>query len=380
MATTYGLTDQGFVRKTLEVCRSEIEADYRGAFGAGINLAPQSVLGQLLGVHAEREAKLWELGEAVHRAFDPDQATGSSQDAVAAITGTLRERAARSRVTATLTGTAGTVVQAGKRASVAGTGVRFELAAAVVIPGDGVFESVDYGPVAAPAGTLTVIDTPVAGWDGVTNALDATPGALAETHAALRVRREQELRAAGAAALDAVRADVLAVPGVTSCKVFENTGSVVDGDGLPPKSIEVLVSGGADQAIRDALWSTKPSGIETFGGVVGNVTSSQGTVHTVKFSRPDEKLVYLDVQIKKTAEYPADGDAQVMAQLVAAAFSPGEGVVSWALKKRITVAGITDVPALRVGLAAWPATEATLAIGTREVAKLDTSRIRITYV
>ncbi len=382
---TYGVTTSGFVAKTLAQCKAELEADYRDTFGQGINVEPQSVFGQIIGIHAEREADFWAILEDVYRAFDPDANEGDAQDAVAAITGARRAPARKSTVEVTLTGTPGTVVPAGSVASVFASSAKFELTAQATIGAGGtvsaVMESQEAGPVAAPAGTLTVIETPVAGWTDITNPTDATLGALAETAAQLRVRREAELRSTGAAAVDAVRADVLQVPLVTACTVFENVTGAVDGDGLPAKSIEVLVSGGDDQAIRDAIWKSKGGGIETYGSTTGTALDSQGTAHTIKFSRPVDKLVYLDVSIKvDAATYPADGDAQIISALAARTYSAGEDVVSWQLKKLITVSGVLDVPALEIGLSAWPASEATMAIGSRELAKLDSSRVRVTHL
>lgn len=439
MATTYGVTSTGFVAKPLSVCKEELEAVFRAA---GLDPSdPRSVEGQLVGGLAEREAELWDLAEDVYRAMDPDANEGDAQDAIAAITGTLREPARASTVDLVVAGTAGTVLEAGRVASATGTGYRFATAEAATIAaatawaptttyavgqrrtnGGEVYEvttagtsaasggptgqgsaivdggvtwkwvitgtayadveaaAEETGPKQALAGSITVIETPVAGWTAVRNPLDAEVGADLETAAALRIRREDELRAVGGAAIDAIRADVLDVDDVTACTVFENTGSVPDGDGIPGKAIEVLVSGGVDQAIRDAIWASKAGGIETHGGVTGTVLDSQGTSHTVKFSRPTEKLVYLDVDIKVDGTFPADGDTQVKAQLVAKVYAAGDDVIAWALKRLVTVAGVTDVPVLRIGLSAWPATEATLTIAARELAKLDSARIRVNHV
>lgn len=438
---TYGVTPTGFVTKPLADCKAELEAAFRAAFGANINLDPREPPGQLVGIFAEREAALWDLAEDVYRAMDPDANEGDAQDAIAAITGTLREPARSSTVTLTAGGTAGTVLEAGRVASSPATGFRFATTAAATIAaatawaaltpytvgqrctnGGEVYEvavagtsaasggptgqgsaivdggvtwkwvvtgtafadvaaaAEETGPKQALAGSITTIETPVAGWNAVRNPLDAIVGADLETAAALRIRREDELRAVGGAALDAIRADVLAVDGVTACTVFENTTSTTDADGIPPKAIEVMVSGGADAAIRTAIWGSKAAGIETHGGVSGTVTDSQGVSHTVEFSRPTEKLVYVNVDIKVTSSFPADGDTQVKAQLAAKTYAAGDDVIAWALKKLVMVAGVEDVPALRIGLSSPATAETTIAIAARELAKLDTTRITIAHV
>lgn len=440
--STYGVTPNGFVVKPLSVIKGELEADLRAEFGADVNLDAREPLGQLVGVMAERFSEAWDLAEAIYRAADPDGATGDGLEAIAALTGTRRAPATRSEAQAVLAGATGTIVPAGSAARSPSNGARWSLRSVVtlaavmpwagattyaagdrransgelyeVVTGgasaasggpsgtgtsivdgavtwrwigsgaaaaDGVFDADDTGPIQALARALSEIATPVSGWSTVLNLADATLGHAVESDEELRVRREQGLRAVGAAALDAIRADIVNLPGVTACTVFENTTASVDGDGLPAKSIEVLVSGGVDHDIRAAIWRSKAGGIETYGNVSGTTTDSQGVARTVKFSRPVDKLVYLDVSIKiDAATFPADGDAQVQAALAAKTYAPGDDVVSWALKKLVGVSGVTDVPALKVGLAAWPTTETTLAIGSRELAKLSTSRIRITHV
>lgn len=440
--STYGVTPAGFVVKPLSVIKEELEADLRAAFGADVNLDPREPLGQIVGPMAERFSEVWDLAEATYRSADPDGSVGDGLESIAALTGTRRAPASSSTTPAVVAGAAGTVIPAGSAATSPSSGARWSTRSAVtltavaawagatsyaagarranggelyqVVTGgvsaasggpsgtgaaiadgtvtwrwigsgaaaaDVVFDADDTGPIQALAGAIYEIATPVSGWSTVLNLVDASVGSAVETDEGLRVRREQGLRAVGAAALDAIRADVLAVAGVTACTVFENATAAVDGDGLPAKSIEVLASGGLDQDVRAAIWRSKAGGIETYGNVSGTHTDSQGVARTVKFSRPVEKLVYLDVSIKvDAATFPADGDDQAKVALAAKAYSPGDDVVSWALKKLVNVSGITDVPALKVGLAAWPTTETTLAIGSRELAKLSTDRIRITHV
>lgn len=85
------------------------------------------------------------------------------------------------------------------------------------------FLSQEYGPIAVPAGSLTEILTPVAGWQSITNFKAGVTGRFQETDEALRLRRAQSLRVLGAATVEAIRARVLQeVPGVSSVTIFEN--------------------------------------------------------------------------------------------------------------------------------------------------------------
>lgn len=86
-----------------------------------------------------------------------------------------------------------------------------------------------YGPIAAPANSLTEIVTPIAGWSSITNPQAGITGRNQETDAELRIRRAQSLHSQGAATVEAIRSRLLQeVPGVASVTVFENVTMTQD--------------------------------------------------------------------------------------------------------------------------------------------------------
>jgi uncharacterized phage protein gp47/JayE len=320
----------------------------------------------------------------VSSAFDPDAATGSALDTLAAITGTVRNPPLKSAATLTATGTPGTVLPAGRVVSVAGTGVRFATTEEATIGGGGTVavpaESEEYGPWPAAAGTLTVIETPVGGWASVTNALDATPGADVETDAALRLRRDAELASGGKGTVDALRAEVLRVDGVVACTVFENVTDATDADGVPPHAVEVMVQGGDDDAVRAAIWAAKPAGIATHGDEDGPVVDDEGTEHTVAFSRPVEVPIYVALSLHVEDDYPVDGDAQVEAEVVGLGdtYAAGQNVAASRLGARaFAVSGVAHLVSAYVGTAPGPGASV-VAIGPRQIPVFDTSRVDVT--
>lgn len=87
----------------------------------------------------------------------------------------------------------------------------------------GVFLAQAFGPVAAPANSVTEIVTPISGWISVNNPEAGLLGRNRETDAELRLRRLRSLRILGAGTVEAIRSRVLQeVPGVTNVFVFEN--------------------------------------------------------------------------------------------------------------------------------------------------------------
>src|SRR5262245_15395401 len=104
------LLPEGFSAMSLNDVKADLEAVWRAEFGASADLSADSPDGQVVGIMSERFALLWELAQAVYDGYAPDFAQGQALDEVAAITGTVRKSAAFSTVTATATGTNGTVL------------------------------------------------------------------------------------------------------------------------------------------------------------------------------------------------------------------------------------------------------------------------------
>jgi uncharacterized phage protein gp47/JayE len=419
-----GLDATGFTIKTLEEIREEINDELRTAYGQSVGLTDDDFLGRAVGIFAEREALLWELADAINSATDPDNATGAKLDSLAALTGTIREPAKKSTVTLTLTGTPSTTVTSGSQASVTTTLEKFTtLANATILAttawagttayalndrvtnSGNVYLCIVAGTSAGSGGPTTeaasivdntvtwrflgngtgddiiTIETAVAGWDSVMNILDATLGSDIETDEDLRSRREEELASPGTSPIDALRTDLLLVTGVTSVTLFVNNTDTTDADGVPPHSVEALVRGGADQDIWDALLAGVAAGIGTHGTESGTSTDSEGNDHTMKFSRPTQINIYVDITCTYDVDlYPADGDDQIKAAIVAFgdAQDTGKDAVSSSIKAQcFTVPGVLDVTLAEIDTSPAPTTETTIAIALRELAVHDTSRITV---
>lgn len=437
------LTPEGLVVRSLQEIRDDLDATCRGLFGQSIDLSDSSLMGQYNGAIAERLALLEEQLELVNASQDPDSATGAQLDSLCALTGTVRNPAAPSEVTLTLTGADTTLVETGSRAAVEVTGDEFTTTADATIAaltawanstaytlaqrrtnggnayvvitagtsagsggptteaaditdgtvhwrflGEGVgavdvaAESAADGAIVATSGTLTEIVTPVSGWTGVINILDADLGSAIESDEDLRVRRDLELARAGTGTVDAIRADLLELDDVTSVTVFHNPTDSTDGDGLPPHAVEALVQGGDDQAILDQLLASVAAGIATSGTTDGTATDSAGVDHDVSFSRPEGIDIYIDITVEvDPLRFPLGGDDLVALALVAAgdAYSTGRDVRASAVgASAFAVAGVIGAPVVEIGIAPSPGASTDIAISLRQLALFDSSRVTVT--
>lgn len=389
--TTYGVTATGFVDKPIEIILAEIEAAQKAALGTDFDVSAQTPEGQLNGIFSAKLRELWEVAQALHSALDPDKAEAVPLAALASLTGTLKQGATKSTVTATVNLDAGKTLFAGAIASVLGNATaRFVstvdvtnsggTAADVAVP----MEAETAGPVVANAGTLTVKVTSQPGWHSITNAADALIGQPVQTDGELRVQREIDLRRSGSAALDAIKANVVAVTGVTACNVFENATDATDVDGVPAHAIEVLVTGGAANDIAQAIWGTKAGGVRAYGLTSGTAYDVDGVARTMGFSRPTAVPIYLALTLTTDVTlYPADGDTLVKAAL-ALWSQENLGVGADVIVSRLgpvifaAAAGIIDVVAVLTGTAPGPSTSTNTPIGSREQATIDTANVAVT--
>lgn len=403
-----GLSDTGFEKRTIEDLLAQVQAEEVANISSATDVSSSSPLGQLNGSYVKIAAEIWDLMQAVYTAGDPDRNTGDGQDAVCAITGTTREGATRSQAEGVQVSlNIGTVLTVGSLVAVlSNPTAQFRFRGVEPAPGAPVveanftapangdyfmrFESVDTGPIVANAGTLTVIVTPISGWTAVTNATDAVLGHAIESPSALRLRREQELASPGSTTVDALQAALtqfMADEGlVPSVSVFENTDDVVDADGRPSHSMEVLINdGGAltNDDIAQEIWTDKGGGIQMFGATTGTAHDSAGNSRTVPFNRPTLVPIYFAITVVTNPDlFPSDGDVQIQEAVVTygqASRDPGDDVVQNSFYGPVWgVAGVTAVTILNLGTAPAPGGSADIAIAVRELATFDTSRVAVT--
>ncbi len=390
-----GLTPTGFEVPTIDEIRSEMADALRAAIDPALDTGPTSVMGQLIGILSEREHDQWIGQRDVWQAFSV-HGEGVSLTQLALITGTVRREATVSRVTATVTLNAGVTLPAGSRARAAAdlTAV-FETVADVTNGGGSpaalpvVMTSADPGPVRANAGTLTVIVTPVSGWTAVTNAEDAQLGLADETDSELRARREAELRVQGSANLDAVISDVLQVDGVEDVAGEENDTNATVG-ALSPHSFRIVFwdgdpSAALDTDVAQAIWDSKPVGIETIGSSSEDAVDVNGGLHEMSFDRATEQETWLEIDVEIDASrFPADGDDRIRQAVVDYAdanWRIGRDVILSALYGPVfTVSGLIRITAVRAGFVINPSGTVDLSVAFDEIARADTSRVEVNHV
>lgn len=393
----WGVTSAGFVKKTFNDVYGSIKDAVHATPGMSrVNLERDSFLGNVVAVAAAAIAEAWDALQEVYSSLDPDSATKRSLDIICKYTGTKRRGASYSLATCSVNVDPGVYAAGALTASVAGTPAsRFVNLDTVTNSGGSAatitgvrFRCEATGPVRAPSGSLTVIASPVSGWNSVTNPLDAVVGKDIETDAELRQRREEELSVNGASTFDAMTADILADGRVVHARVFQNDTDATVGS-LPPHSFECVIYDGTTDgsAISDAdcaalVWKCKPSGIRDVGTSSAYTPGADGLNHLVHFTRPTVVPIYATFAVVQNS---ADGVVNPLVDLRDAVlafardkYNVGTDVVWSSLFRPAFVRGIYDITDLFIGTAPSPSGTANIVIDDHSIAVFDSSRIMVT--
>jgi len=236
------------------------------------------------------------------------------------------------------------------------------------------------GPVFSAAFDVTVF-TPTGGLNTAINLADAVEGASIQSDQSLRLARETDLARAGTGTPPALEQAILDIDGVLSATVFYNPTDETDDNGVTPHACRVLVSGGADQDIWNALWNNVPIGIGTIGLQVGTVVDSQGVSQTLRFDRPTLVRVYVVIDVTcNENSFPSDGVAEIQAAIATYAQGAGTGVDAVARKigsQAFSVDGVDDFPHCYIGTSPSPASETTIPIDLESQFTIDTGDITV---
>jgi len=381
------VTATGFDRTRLDERLADLKAKIQAIFGIDINLDADTLDGQAVGIFAEAISNLDQLSEDVYHSFNPQSAIGIGLSRLVQLNGIRRQAGKFSTVTLRCSGTVGTAIPAQSLAKSQSTGVTFATNVDAVIGAGGYVDvaatATVMGVLTAPINTVTKIETPIYGWQTVTNQAAAILGANEETDEQLRLRRRASTTTPAQSLVESLYGALANIVGVTQVLVLENTLDVDDGNGLPPHSIYCVVQGGAQQTILDTIFLKKSTGATLFGATSGTVTDAMGGVHTVKFGRPAAVPIYIDITLSTRPGWPSDGDVRIKNAIVAWALINqliGQPVIHSRLFDPINSVPGHSVSLLEIGTAPAPTGVVDISIPFDQLATFDVANISVTIV
>jgi uncharacterized phage protein gp47/JayE len=393
----FELNTLGLQTQSIGEIKSELETKFRNSYGDNVNLLPDSVFGILIGIIAFLYWTGQQIALKVYNAFSVLTAIGTQLDKLVAYSGTQRKAATNSTAQGRFHGTPGTVIANGSLVRLIQTQSEWEVVDGPYVIGgggiiDGTIQAVETGPIQALTTNTSgwEIITVIAGWDAFETLEDADLGLDEESDNELRERHFLNLYKNGND-LVAIRAAVLSLTGVSYVKVFENTSLITNGDGLPGKAFEVLVDGGVDEEIVQAIGDTKPAGILAYGETVTlPYTDQDNNNYEISFSRPTDIDIWIKVTITTTGaeeDLPPNAIQSIedaLLEFANANHEIGDNVVpDYFIGTVYGAVGNKSIINVLVQLSTISfvaATDAVINIGIRERADFDSARIQVLEV
>lgn len=300
------VTDTGITAPTYDVILEWFQNQYRSIYGSDIVLDNSTQDGQWIAIQAQAMNVCNQAMITVFNSFSPAKAQGAALSSNVKINGISREPATNSTCDVVISGDVGTVITNGTVLDTVNRNT-WNLPESVTIPEGGLATVTAIcatpGPISADIGTLTIIGTPTDGWTGVTNATVAAIGQPMQTDDSLRMQQARSTMLPSVSIMDGIVGGILALPGVSIVKGYENDTAVTDDNGIPAHSIAMIVEGGDAMQIATVIANKKSMGVPTYGTTTETVTDSSGTQRTINFFRPTETNIYVKLTVKPLANY-----------------------------------------------------------------------------
>lgn len=384
----------GIHRVRLDQRLADFIAAFQVIYGSDINVDPDTVDGQFLGIVSEMAADADALLEQIYLARSPASSVGADLSRLVQLIGITRNVASASTANVTFGGVAGTVIPSGSLVDTTDQPpAHFQTVGDVTLDGfgnaTGVVRATTTGPVFAPAGLISVIKTVISGWSSVTNPAAVNLGSNQETDVALRVRRAASVAINSKSIVDGIYAALANIQGVSEAVVFENrTASPIARLGstdLPPNAIQCVVRGGLDGDIAAAIFAKVSAGVTLVGATSATVIDTQGTVQVIKFDRPTPVAIFAAVAMRGPTALPASAAFQAAVRQALVDYGTATVKIGQVIIRTRLFSPVTDIvdgsgfsiDTIKIGTSALGVAELDIAIPFTGIASWDPSLVTI---
>ena len=304
MAITFN-NQTGLVAEETSVVRAKIAQEWKNAFATDPRLPvldtnPETPAGQLIDGQTALASEKDNDMIYIANMFNPKNATGVWQDALAAIYFLNRKIALPTYVTCQVRGAYGTTIPYGALVQDV-NGYTFLNTSVVVIGSSGTtniyVRCTETGAVEVAPNTVTQIVTTVPGWDSVTNPSAGITGRDEESQAAFENRRAGSVGKNSHGAVASIYGTIADLNNVVAVLVLENTTNAdktIKGVTLAGHSVYISVYGGDNTDIARAIYNKIDGGVGTQGNTMltynpasDNIADQPDALYTYYIERPD---------------------------------------------------------------------------------------------
>ncbi|MXV65925.1 hypothetical protein GS537_06810, partial [Saccharibacter sp. EH60] len=319
------LTTAGFVGPSeQDILNGRLE-DLNTALGGGANTSLSTPQGQIA---ISETAILGDFLSALLSLFngiDPASASGRMQEAIGRLY--FMERRAATPTTVTVQATLnnpGQTIAAGTVVASSSNGLLYSTPSAVTLPQGVQTAALDLacttpGAIPCPAKSLQLYQGGL-GLASLTNPAPGSMGSDAENRTDFETRRRNSVAANSRSQNASLMGALLELDGVTDAYVMDNpsgNATAISGVAMEPHALYVLVEGGTENAIGQAILAKKPPGIATMGDRLVTVQDTNPVYagnspsYTFRYDRPQPVPVTVAVTLEQSDSVPSDVVTQV---------------------------------------------------------------------
>ena len=283
-------------------------AAFLNIYGTNQIVTPDTAIYQLLSIISLKQSDTNLAAQLAYNQSSPQTAVGAGLDRQVKMNGLARESFSFSTVLQTVNGVNGTNITNGAVQDQAGN--IWTLPTLVTIPNSGTINVTAVcttpGAIAAEPGTITVINTPVPGWNTTNNAGAAAPGMPVESDSQLRARQSVSVALPALTPLASTIAAILAAkgvirvapgyptPGGPGSSIENPTGGVDSPWGNPAHSISMVVECTNTLSVATAIYNKKTIGCFTNGTTtVPVVDPVTGVTEDISFYQPTNLPIFI---------------------------------------------------------------------------------------
>lgn len=400
----FGMTDTGFKPKRIADVYNSIKAriteitDEKTGEKVFINESDDSLFMQFNFIVAEAIAECWEQAYQASTVRDPLKAKGAILRGLIQLNGLLAKFGSYTQINIEVSGLANATIPKGSLISDTSNSVIYSIDQTITIgstgKATGTATALTKGPLNPNVNTIIVIKTPTYGWTNVKNTGVVVVGAEPQTDEELHIEQQRATSNTAYRQIDAIYSGLLNVPGVEFARVYQNTGMTTDSRGIEAKSVAAVVVGGTNEDIAQAI-AKKSANINSFFGTTSvDVTDNQGQVNKIKFSRPTNVEIDVEISITVTNSslFPAstqDAIDQIKNNIISYAqynlqategFAPGVDVVRTRLYTPVNEVPGFKINSLKIGKHSQATSENDIEIAWNEVAVFKEANIDVDVV
>lgn len=309
----YTLDCNGLTLPTLNEIITFLENGFKTIYGNDINLNSNTPDGQLINILAQLQTDINEVITNLYNSLNPNLAVGVSLDSLVAYHMIARNSGSYTIVPIT--------IEVNKSLTLKGLDDNYntlEASDVFTVSDNGgnqfylinsytfkegetnktlQFRAKDIGQVQVSLESITNIDTPQVGVISVINSSNITTmGTNEETDLDLRNRFNKTYANGGRGSFDNIISNLLSLEGVSIASGENNNTNITSKAGTPPHSVWLIVQGGSDEEIANAIYSTLNAGCGMRGNTTYALYTPQNMAVDIKWDRP----IYEDLYIKFT--------------------------------------------------------------------------------